>query len=189
MTERREDHDTRDRLERIEAAYRRHDRRTTRILLAIFAVLLVGGAVVTYQQWRTDKVVVQNRVLVIRVTDLVDALTKQSRVIVEKARFSCDGLNQVREFQGEAVELAIRQTQKSLDEPGGLHELESFRPLILAQQIERKTQLRRLRAYTSKFPVPGHPYRVDCKRAHPLPTVKPPAPVYTLDHPVGSRPG
>lgn len=88
--------------------------------------------------------------------------------ITDKARYQCKGLNQLREFQGQALELQILQTQKSLATPGGLKELESFRPLIRDQQAEREKQLLRLRDYTSEFPVAGRPYTVNCAAAHPL---------------------
>ncbi len=86
------------------------------------------------------------------------------------ARYQCDGLNQMREFQGQALELQLQTTQESLDTPNGLKELESFRPLIERQQVERTRQLGRLREYTREFPVTDRPYLVDCRRAHRLPS-------------------
>lgn len=59
MTDRRHDPETRDRLASIEGRYDRYARRTTLILLAIFAVLAVGALLFTRQQWRLNDVVDQ----------------------------------------------------------------------------------------------------------------------------------
>ena len=91
--------------------------------------------------------------------------------ITSKARYACEGLNQLREYQGEAIEVQYKQTTVTLGRPGGLGALESFRDQVVEQQEERRKQIARLRAYTRDFPVKGRPYLVDCTKAHPSPSL------------------
>lgn len=88
--ERRNDPETRKRLQAIKDDYRRYATRTTCILVAIFIVLAAGGFVVTRQQWRTNDLVAQNQVLVNRVT----AVVKQIQAERKRNTFSaCDTAN------------------------------------------------------------------------------------------------
>lgn len=94
---------------------------------------------------------------------------KQDVDVVQSLRYTCGGLNQLRENQGFGISENVRQTERTLADPQGLNGLERFRTQIVEGLAVRKRQLRGLRRHAREFPVKGHPYRVNCERAHPFP--------------------
>lgn len=179
-----------DAMERVELAIRK----MWRAIFGIGLVLILTAAALTYLfrdvETTSDRASTASQLAdktAQRAAALAAQNLRQDVDVVQSLRYSCRGLNQLRENQGNGLRRtirerrrAVRRTRRLLKTPGGLARLgfpsqELRRLTVRAMERDRalitqlQEQVDELRGHTAEFRVKNRPYLVDCEKAHPFP--------------------